>query len=421
MKCRTRASQVADPVNDPVFVRLAARMSGMSNGMVEFQMISTRGMTHPVPDPARLEISDVRDRGYYEDALAGPPGSLVTGLPVLRKSARRWALPMVLRLEREVAGFSMILCLIDLQRLSEPHETWRMKDKGSILLLRDDGHVLARAPFDPALLGLDLSVFPRFGEMRTRPQGKLVSGSAFSDGVQRIVSYEKLPGHPVFVVSSRGYDEALQPWQTIRRILLLVAALLTLALLATGLVIRRSHRAVFSAQAALHRMAMTDELTGVFNRRAFMEEAARAREAARQAGTALSVLMIDCDHFKQVNDRYGHAVGDEVLQGATRCWREALREPDRLARLGGEEFCVLLPGLAAEDAEGVAERLRQLSAGAQVSAREPALRVTVSIGVASLSAQDADWQSLLARADRALYRAKEEGRNRVVVETPEAV
>jgi diguanylate cyclase (GGDEF)-like protein len=69
----------------------------------------------------------------------------------------------------------------------------------------------------------------------------------------------------------------------------------------------------------------------------------------------------------------------------------------------------------------VAERLRQLSAGAQVSAREPALRVTVSIGVASLSAQDADWQSLLARADRALYRAKEEGRNRVVVETPEAV
>ncbi len=414
------ASQEPDPVNDPVFVRMATRMTGMSDGLVEFQLISARGMTHPVPDPTGFELADVRDRAYYEEVLAQPPGSPVTGLPVLRKAARRWALPMVLRLEREVAGFTMILCLIDLQRLSQPHERWRIKDKGSILLLREDGHVLARAPFEPRLLGVDLSIFPRFGDMRQRAQGNLLSSSAFSDGVQRIVSYEKLPGHPVFVLSSRGYEEALQPYRKIRQVLLSITLALTLALIWTGFVIRRSHRAVFAAQAALQRMAMTDELTGVLNRRALMAEAHAAQDRARSTGSALSLLMIDCDHFKRINDRYGHAIGDEVLLGLTRAWREALREPDILARLGGEEFCVLLPGSAADDAQGVAERLRQLSAETVVTASEPTLRVTVSIGVASRSGAEVEWQTLLARADGALYRAKEAGRNRVAADTPEA-
>lgn len=414
------SNQGADPVNDPVFVRMVTRMTGLSNGLVEFQMVSAGGKTHPIPDPTRFEVADVRDRAYYDEAQAQPPGTLVTGLPVLRKAARRWALPMVLRLEREVAGFAMILCMVDLQRLSQPHETWRMKEKGSILLIRQDGHVLARAPFDPRLLGVDLSIFPRFPEMRSHSQGNLVSSSSFSDGVRRIVSYEKLQGHPVFVVSSRGYDEALAPYLRIRNILLAAAGLLTLALVITGFVIRRSHHSVFSAQAALHRMAMTDELTGTLNRRAFMAEARVVFEAARGGPAELSVLMIDCDHFKQINDRYGHAVGDEVLQGLTRCWRAALREPDLLARLGGEEFCVLLPGSGAADAHRVAERLRQQSTATAVSASEPDLRVSVSIGVASLTPVEADWQALLIRADRALYQAKSEGRNRVVAGVADA-
>lgn len=157
-----------------------------------------------------------------------------------------------------------------------------------------------------------------------------------------------------------------------------------------------------------------DPLTGVSNRRHFMPRVAEALQGAQRQARALAVAMIDLDHFKHINDAHGHAAGDDVIRAFAELCRQGLRGQDVVARMGGEEFALLLPGLGEADALPLAERLRRRAQ--ELGVRGPqgeAIRFTVSIGVASLSPGD-DAGSLLARADAALYEAKASGRNRVV-------
>jgi two-component system cell cycle response regulator len=173
----------------------------------------------------------------------------------------------------------------------------------------------------------------------------------------------------------------------------------------------------------LQHMGLTDALTGVHNRRYLEGRLLEEIERGRRHGHALSCLYLDIDHFKQVNDRIGHQAGDQVLREVAARIKAELRLSDTLGRFGGEEFVVLLAETAADDARNVAERIRE-SVSEQplaIDAGEP-LAVSISIGVASVPA--AGMQSavaeiarqLLGNADRALYRAKEGGRNRVVVD-----
>lgn len=167
----------------------------------------------------------------------------------------------------------------------------------------------------------------------------------------------------------------------------------------------------------LRRMATTDPLTGLWNRRRFMELSEGELSRLRRYGRPVSVLMLDIDHFKAVNDTNGHAAGDEALCLLADLCRAELRETDHLGRLGGEEFAVLLPETGLDEAADVAERLRQrLAAGAFPLPCGVTLRMTVSIGVASCAEDDTTVDGALGRADRALYRAKNGGRNRVAVE-----
>lgn len=171
----------------------------------------------------------------------------------------------------------------------------------------------------------------------------------------------------------------------------------------------------------LERQTRTDSLTGIANRRAFFERAEQEFSRCQRHGTPLSLLAIDIDHFKQINDAYGHPAGDAVLQRfAARC-RETLRSEDLCARTGGEEFCILLPDARAADAHATAERIRQLLREHPVSDEHPELRITASFGIAGLGAGDANFGALFSRADRALYAAKQAGRDRSVLLRCEAV
>jgi diguanylate cyclase (GGDEF)-like protein len=165
----------------------------------------------------------------------------------------------------------------------------------------------------------------------------------------------------------------------------------------------------------LRRLASRDPLTGCFNRRAFFESAETIFEQARRSQMPLSCLMIDIDHFKQFNDRHGHAVGDQVIQAVARALGAGLRQADVLARYGGEEFCIVLPGLVQADAAAVAERLRaEIEAGAARAIRSTEVQtITASFGLASLNAAARSIEALIDQADQALYRAKQAGRNRV--------
>lgn len=164
--------------------------------------------------------------------------------------------------------------------------------------------------------------------------------------------------------------------------------------------------------AQAQKLAVTDLLTDVYNRRGFFELGERETQRALRYKRPLSVIMYDLDHFKAVNDTYGHAAGDLVLKETAHRCRGALRKVDVVGRVGGEEFAVLLPDTSLDRAARVAERLRLLfSQPIQSPAVE--LVVTASLGAAEFTPGDASLEDLLRAADRALYQAKESGRNRV--------
>lgn len=161
----------------------------------------------------------------------------------------------------------------------------------------------------------------------------------------------------------------------------------------------------------LQRQARTDSLTGIANRRSFFELAEREFARSRRHGAPLSLIAADIDHFKRINDSYGHPTGDFVLQEFAGCCQGILREVDVFARTGGEEFCILLPDTALDAAHATAERMRTMTAACHPSDEHPELQITASFGVSCLTAEDMDFHALFARADRALYVAKDRGRN----------
>ncbi len=166
----------------------------------------------------------------------------------------------------------------------------------------------------------------------------------------------------------------------------------------------------------LQHQAITDELTGVYNRRGLFELGRRDLERSRRYGRLLSVILFDIDHFKQVNDRFGHAVGDQVLAAVGKTCVGSVREVDIVGRYGGEEFVMLLPEAELPVAQQVAERIRKLVEQICVPTTlgEDA-RVTISIGVTEMQESDNELDTLLSRADNAMYAAKQAGRNRVMV------
>ncbi|GGP28218.1 GGDEF domain-containing protein [Silvimonas amylolytica] len=176
--------------------------------------------------------------------------------------------------------------------------------------------------------------------------------------------------------------------------------------------------ALAQANERLKELATTDELTGAPNRREWQRRCAQAVLMARRQDTPLSILLLDLDHFKMVNDTHGHLVGDLMLRAVANTCRETLRASDSFGRWGGEEFVVVLPDTSLADAEQVAEKLRIAIAATHVPLDGGLyVRITSSMGVARLRPSDNDLDDLLTRADHALYHAKEYGRNRVVLET----
>lgn len=186
------------------------------------------------------------------------------------------------------------------------------------------------------------------------------------------------------------------------------------------LVIRSFRQKAYLFEQELLHLSRHDSLTGVYNRRFLTELAERELALAKRHGRPLAVATLDIDHFKQVNDNYGHDIGDQVIRALADCCMASLRTIDHFGRIGGEEFVCVLPETGAAEAHLCMERLRQSVARLKLETSQGPLQFTVSIGVAALNSRHADWNALLKDSDTAMYSAKRAGRNRVILAYPTA-
>lgn len=238
----------------------------------------------------------------------------------------------------------------------------------------------------------------------------------------RFVSWQRLDHFDGVVLRIHTLEEGVQgDFGSISIALALLWALFTAMLLISWLVIRRMVSNMFTLQSSLQWQAWHDPLTRLNNRGALFERATALAEECHSQDKPFSVIQLDLDHFKNINDRYGHQAGDRVLSHTAGLIASALRSTDVAGRVGGEEFCVVLPCTTAEEAAVVAERIRaQLNRKEILVKKSTTIRVSASLGVSSTQENgNFDFEQLQSIADARLYKAKEQGRNQVVSREPD--
>lgn len=238
------------------------------------------------------------------------------------------------------------------------------------------------------------------------------------DVCKHLKSDEALRGIPIIMMSSLDQEEAAVTALDLGaddHITMPTRYPILAARIRVALRMREQQETLAEANRALKTLAATDFLTGLLNRREFMTRSVIELARSWRYNTPLSIIMLDVDHFKQINDTLGHLAGDEALRRLADICRDEFRQVDVIGRLGGEEFAICLPNTSLLGAEQVAERVRQRVDQLERHYQGWPLKFTVSSGVAALDGNDRQITDILERADKALYRAKQSGRNRVEI------
>lgn len=347
---------------------------------------------------------DVSDRGYFAAHLARG-SQLYVGPPQLSKVHEgRWFFALSEGLRDPSGELTHVLVLIIDVGLLRERLTLRNQHTGnSQALLTEDARVYSRTPDHDLHVGRQLPLsHERTGLSAEQPYASTVAVSPL-DGKERIIAYQHLRRYPMVAAATLPVTTLLAPWRERMGIVFFLWLALSAAIIGAA----RRAAAISSVQTE---QATFDALTGVYNRRSIM---ALANELGRPAdrGSELSILMIDIDHFKEINDTYGHPAGDDAIRRVSQLLRAEVRANDMVGRYGGEEFIVLMPDTGAAGAAHVAEKLRGAIAE-RITSPAP---ITISVGVATGIRGKHLLEQILARADTALYDAKQAGRNCVRV------
>ena len=295
----------------------------------------------------------------------------------------------------------------------------KLDEKDAMTLINTDGTILMRAPLDINVIGRNIGSAPFFGRLPNARFGSFEATSVV-DGIERLFVYHRIGPHPLLMIMGLSNDKILADWR--QTAWLVGALLLTLCaitmLLGTSLVNALKRRYVAENKLAV--LAATDSLTGLANRRRFDEVFEAEWRRARRLQSSISLLMIDADNFKLYNDTHGHQAGDKALLLIADCIKSGTRRAADLgARYGGEEFAVVLPGHTASAAMQVAEEIREnvMTLRSLQKAQHSIIPIipTVSIGIASvIPPMGMSTEDLIEFADKALYEAKKQGRNRAI-------
>ncbi len=305
------------------------------------------------------------------------------------------------------------LAAIGLKSAQDWIETFVVGPNDTIALIDGQGTLLALNPRRPEFIGKELK-YPA-GASRLGPQrdGESFISVSPVDGRERIYGLSQAEAVPLTILVGFDLIRTLHEWQQ-RVQLFLIGGVILLVLV--GIVFFMHWRTLKQSE-QLRAMAIVDPLTGIANRRQLTTVGTREIEKATRYRHPASLLMIDIDHFKAINDTWGHPAGDRVIQALAKAMVETLRVTDLVGRIGGEEFAAVLTDTDPQGASVLADRLREhIATATSVNTDEGSpIHFTISVGVASLSDEATTFDQVLKRADQALYEAKHQGRNRVVL------
>ena len=381
------------------------------------------------------------DREYFQFHLAHPGKRLYIGKPVRSRSTGVWILPLSRRIDNPDGSFGGVaLATLDLGWFGKFYDSFDVGKTGTILMTLDSGTLVYRRPFREEQIGSDVRSGPIWQLYKKHGAAGTAILTPKIDNIQRLYSYRHLDGYPVLVASAQAVDEVLAEWRglALKMSILLGASVLLMAGGGVAMVrqirvreqleaeLRRSGNALKRHNRSLKALADSDGLTGMANRRMFEETLEREYDRARRGDTPFAVILVDVDHFKKYNDRYGHVAGDDCLRRVAGAIAEGARRPtDLAARYGGEEFALVLPDTDLEGALAVAEKIRATVATLRLAhADNPPGHITVSLGVYSgRPAHDkgGDAMAWVEAADGLLYEAKANGRNRAMARAGQRV
>lgn len=355
------------------------------------------------------------DRDYFQAHRLHRDLGLVISRPVISKLTRTRIVVLSRRINKPNGAFGGIaLITLKLSYFEDLLAHIDLGHEGAVNLYLRDGTRIMRYPGVEGDIGANLAGAPTFERFARDAKGTFV-GTSVRDGVERYYAFTTVGRWPLIVNVALSVHEIEAEWRTKACTIAAVVGALCALTITLAFLFSRELRRRAVVEVELARLSLTDTLTGLPNRRRFEEALASATQHARSSGAPLSLLVVDADHFKRYNDRYGHAVGDEVLKALGRCLAASVyRPPDLVCRVGGEEFVILLPDTDQAGASRIAARVHASVANLTVAAAGlGAGSVTISIGLAWGSDGD-----LLARADAALYEAKAGGRNQTRCAAP---
>jgi diguanylate cyclase (GGDEF)-like protein len=368
-----------------------------------------------IADSASVEPrkGNYADREYFQSHLENPNAGMMISRPFRsRSNAQDWRISFSYRLSDEQGEFMGVAeAAMRLNYFSQLFKSLNIGHGGTVNLVSRDGILLAQEPpLGEDMIGKDFSNRPNFVRILREGNGSF-TGVSSVDQKQRLYTFSQVGNLPLIVVVALSYQEVFASWERTALLVSSATGALCISLLWLTWLLRRELRRRHKAERELAQLASTDSLTGLANRRTLDQMLQQEWLRAQRSGQPLSVLMIDADHFKALNDRHGHQRGDEALRALAQLIGEHVRRPaDLAARYGGEEFSVVLPETTTAGAFSMAQSIREA-----VEHLPSDVPMTVSIGIATWTQGPyGELEHLLHAADKALYQAKASGRNRVV-------
>lgn len=398
-------------VDIPATRRVINELLSKNNYLTAINVLDANGQVlHWNGDVDKPNLSH---RDYFKAHQSGQLKGLYIGLP--QKSAiyeGQWIFGISKAIRHADGSLDKILlAVIDLKYFSRQYRPLYSQPGTTLTITSPQGHIYTHLPEHDQYAGKIVSELPE--PIPFNPETKEAFSKITHNGQAELLVSRKLADYPFVVTIGKKEDTVLEPWQKSAWSFALLGTLTSLVLLIMTFRTASYQRKQLKIKEELLIQAVTDPLTQLANRRYVLEQAQKEIKKAQRGKAPLSLIMMDLDRFKNINDEYGHHVGDEVLVQIAGLLKETCRESDIISRFGGEEFLLLLPGTDLEGAITNAKKICEAVAGKDFITASGEIRLTVSLGATQWGNDEVEISGAIRRADKALYQVKKSGRNNV--------